>query len=164
MERLGTTIRAAERKGPARFVTGVTTSAATNQRISVEVAGAVITADIPGSFRATLVAGQDVRLSVQGSTHTVDSVLSALSTPTVAAAPAADDNAATGPENFGEAGFSNLGFESPQDWELSDYADYVAGHVRILAGEVGELRTMVNSLRSTVVALRAALVTQGHIT
>ena len=88
MDRLGRTIRAAERKGPTRYANGVARSAPTSGRIAVEVGGHTVSAVIPGSFRANLADGQELRLAVQGSTYVVDSVLSALTPPTVAASPA----------------------------------------------------------------------------
>ena len=173
MERLGRTIRRAESKGPVRFVTGVTTSAAASGRISVMVAGAVVPAVIPGSFRAALAVGQDIRLSVQGSTYTVDSVLSALSTPTVAAPPSASGIS---------PGVNGSGSSGCYDWDdggsqLGNYAQDIAEVTRALAGDINELRgdvgdhasdisslkTTVNTLRTTVADLKAALVAQGHV-
>ena len=172
MERLGRAIRAAESKGPARFVTGVTTTAPVARRISVQVAGAIIPAIIPGSFRGNLAAGQDVRLSVQGSTYTVDSILSALTTPTVAAAPSASGISPLDmvhSQGFSAAGFSSAGFTS-QDFQCALYAEYVKDDlndtidvVNNHQSDIISLKATVNDLRTTLVAVRAALIAQGHI-
>lgn len=171
MERLGRTIRRAESKGPTRFVTGVTTSAAASGRISVMVAGKVVPAVIPGSFRAALAVGQDIRLSVQGSTYTVDSVLSALPAPTVAAPPSASGISP------GVNQTASSGCYDASSGDAFSYARDVAEVTRSLAGDINELRgdvgdhasdinslkTTVNTLRATVAELKAALVAQGHV-
>lgn len=172
MERLGKLIRAAESKGPARFVTGITTAAAASGRISVSVAGQVVPAVIPGSFRSALAAGQDVRLSVQGSTYTVDSVLSALTKPTVAAPPSASGISPLDmvhSQGFSAAGFSTAGFTS-QDFQCALYAEYVKDDlndtidvVNDHAADIASLKATVNAQNTTIAALRSALIAQGHI-
>lgn len=173
MEQLGRTIRRAESKGPVRFVTGVTTSAAASGRISVMVAGKVVPAVIPGSFRAALAVGQDIRLSVQGSTYTVDSVLSALSTPTVAAPPSASTVSpltVSATPGFSAAGYSSSGFTSA-DFEAMNYVEQVIlndlnDHRDVINDHEGTIRSLkatINAQNETIADLKAALVAQGHV-
>ena len=179
--RVGRTMRAAERKGATRFVTGVTMGAPSDGRILVEVAGQSVPAVIPGSFRAALATGQDVRLSVQGSTYTVDSVLSALPTPAVAAPPA---SASTSSASGGWSTRVSSGTYDAASGDAFLYARDNAATTRALAGDINELRdrsneneaalealaashnalvATVNALKATVSELRAALQSQGHV-
>ena len=148
-------------KAGPKFIIGTTVDAVTSGIVPVDVGGKVRSARVPQSVRG-VVSGMGVRLSEQGNSLVVDSILTGASTPTVAAAPSADAATSRGPANFGPAGFSNSGFTA-QDYELADFTDYVAAYVRDLSDDVNDLRAIVNSLRTTVVALRAALITQGHI-
>ncbi len=174
MERLGRVLRAAERQGPARVETGVTRSTPASGWIDVEVAGAILPCRIPGSFRAALASGQDVRVSVQrDGQRTIDAVLSALPTPTVAAPPAASSVSPldmTATPGFGAAGYDNTGFTS-QDWNIVNYVEQVIlddlnDHRDVLNNHdsaITSLRDTVNGLRTTLDALRSALVSQGHV-
>ncbi len=182
MERLGRTIRAAEGKGPTRYVNGVTVSVPASRRVQVEVPAGRRPAIIPGSFRAALAVGQEVRLSVVGDTYTVDSVLSALPAPAVAAPPAdASSNSASTYTN----GTVSSGCYDASSGDAFAYARDVAEVTRFLAGDINELRddtetnedailsvkatlngvvTKLNALIDTVEAMRTALASQGHIT
>lgn len=170
---VGRLIRASEDKGAVRFVTGVTTAAPASGWVTVDIGSQVVKAKVPGSFRGNLAADQDVRLGVQGTQYTVDSVLSALSTPTVAAPPAASSVSPldmTATPGFGAAGYSNAGFTS-QDWNIINYVEQVIlndlnDHRDVLNNHdsaITSLRDTVNALRTTLDALRSALVSQGHV-
>lgn len=121
LRQVGRLIKVAESSGPVRFVTGVTTAAPASGWITVDVGAQVIKASIPGSFRAALAEGQNVRMSVQGTLYTVDSVLSALPTPTV-------EDTLPDPEYLIDAGYSMAGFTA-QDVVLTNYSEYVAEHL-----------------------------------
>lgn len=121
LRQVGRLIKVAESSGPVRFVTGVTTAAPASGWITVDVGAQVIKASIPGSFRAALAEGQNVRMSVQGTLYTVDSVLSALPTPTV-------EDTLPDPEYLIDAGYSMAGFTA-QDVVLTNYIEYVAEHL-----------------------------------
>ncbi len=132
LREVGRRIKAAESSGPVRFVTGVTTAAPASGWITVDVGAQVIKASIPGSFRAALAEGQSVRMSVQGTLYTVDSVLSALPTPTV-------EDTLPDPEYLVDAGFSMSGFSAP-DVVLTNYAEYVAEHLIATNALLREIR------------------------
>lgn len=151
--RVGRTMRAAERKGATRFVTGVTKGAPSDGRILVEVAGQSVPAVIPGSFRAALATGQDVRLSVQGSTYTVDSVLSALPTPAVAAPPA---SASTSSASGGWSSVVSSGTYDAASGNAFAYARDNAATTRALAADINELRGKSNLNEDGLEALKAS--------
>ena len=126
LREVGRRIKAAEQSGPVRFVTGVTTAAPASGWITVDVGAQIVKASIPGSFRAALAEGQNVRMSVQGTLYTLDSILSTLATPEVDAAPGA--GGLSDPEYLIDAGYSMAGFTA-QDVVLTNYAEYVAEHL-----------------------------------
>lgn len=165
MERLGRMIRDAETKGPTRFILGVTTSAAVDHRISVQVAGQIIPAVIPGSFRAALAVGQDVRLSVQGSTYTVDSVLSALPTPAVAAPPTVPGINATASSGCYDYAIGDNDWRAVRAYtrDIATSTRGEAGDINELRGDVDALQSAVDGIKTTLAALRSALIAQGHV-
>jgi hypothetical protein len=178
VERLAQRIRQAERTGPARYVYGTTTGAPSGGWVQVDRGGGdYVQAQVPGTFRSTVTAGQEVRLSVQGRIHTLDAVLTALAAPTVAAPPAASgiDPGANTTSTSGCYDYT-IG---DNDWNaVRAYTRDIAESTRGIAGDVNEcrddidwnaddlasLKTTVNNLRTTVAAMRTALAAQGHIT
>ena len=166
LEQIGRLIRAAETQGPVRFVTGVTAADPDAGRITVDIGGRIVPATIPGSFRAALAAGQDVRLSVQGMLYTIDSVLSALDAPTVPEA-TAPPSAADAPEHYLDAGFvtSGTGWAfTAAEWELAGYANYLADRLAETNVTLSSLINTVTDMKDTVDSLRSALAAQGHVT
>lgn len=164
LEQIGRLIRAAETQGPARFVTGVTTADPTGGRIAVDVGSRVVPATIPGSFRAALAAGQDVRLSVQGMLYTIDSVLSPLDAPATGTADnTAIPSAPTRPAHFLDAGYSVSGF-TVQDEQNAAYANYLADRLVDADVAIDSLRHAMSDAMTIINRLQAALAAQGHIT
>ena len=187
LARIGRTMRQAEAKGGARFAHGVTVGAPASGRVEVDVAGRRKSAVVPGHFRKELAAGQDVRISVVGSSWTVEDILSALPTPTVTAPPANANTSGVSP------GVNSTGSSGAYDYTIGDndwnavraYTRDIASSTRGIAGDVNELRgdvggnaddlaslkttvndlvSTVNTLRATVAELRTALQNQGRIT
>lgn len=177
IEALARRIQAAARSGPTRYVNGVTTAAPSAGWVTVDRGGGdVVRAKVPGSFRSNVVSGQQVRLAVQGSTYTVDAVLSALPTPTVAAPPAAS-SIDPGANSTASSGCYDYSIGN-NDWNaVRAYTRDIAEVTVNLAGDINELRddvdwnaddlaslkTTVNNLRTTVADMRTALAAQGHI-
>jgi hypothetical protein len=173
VEKLAAHVRRASKTGPARYVTGVTAASPAGGWVRVDRPdGHAVSARVPGSFRSTVTAGQQVRLSVQGDTHTLDAILEPLPTPTVTAAPAASTVSPltmTDALGFSAAGFSNAGFTS-QDFQCALYAEYVKDELNDAIDvinnhedTIASLKATVNGLRTTVEALRSALRDQGHV-
>jgi len=164
LEEIGRLIRAAETQGPVRFVTGVTTADPAAGRIAVDIGSRIVPATIPGSFRAALAAGQDVRLSVQGMLYTIDSVLSPLDAP---ATGTADDtaipSAPTRPAHFLDAGYSVTGF-TVQDEQNAAYSNYLCDRLTDADVAIDSLRHAMSDAMTIINRLQAALAAQGHIT
>lgn len=152
LREVGRRIKAAETSGPVRFVTGVTTAAPASGWITVDVGAQIVKASIPGSFRAALAEGQNVRMSVQGTLYTLDSILSTLPVPEVDAAPS---GGLSDPAYLEAAGYSMAGFTA-QDVVLTNYAEYVAEHLIAT-------NAVVADLAATVAQLRQALIDQGNV-
>ena len=173
LREVGRTIRAAAATGAVSYVTGTTTTDAAAGWVSVDLGSQVVRAKVPGSFRATVVAGQDVRLSLQGTLYTLDSILSALPTPATPTTPSASTvtpGTATAAQGFTAAGYSNAGFTA-QDFQAALYAEYLAGRLNaaidVLNGhatDIANLNATVNGLRNTLASIQQALSNQGHIT
>ena len=167
---VGQAIGQAARTGGARYVTGVTTSGPASGWISVDIGDQIIRATIPGSFRGALAEGQEVRLSVQGTLYTVDSVLSALPTPALDDAGGEANEwstTATGPQSFIAAGYSTSGFTA-QDFQNAYYGEYLASYGRAHADDINDLKAVVNDLvaqrntdRALLAQVRALLISQG---
>lgn len=160
MERLGRTIRAAEKKGPARYCNGVTVSAASGGRIDVEVPAGRRPAIIPGSFRAALALGQNVRLSVVGDTYTIDGVLSALPTPTVAAPPAAISWTSYGADPITVDSTTSI---SALISDLNSIFDHLQTVQSDFATDINDLKTKLNGNLTTTVGIHDAQVSGGFI-
>ena len=165
LEQIGRLIRAAETQGPVRFVTGVTTTDPAGGRITVDVGSRIVPATIPGSFRAALAAGQDVRLSVQGMLYTIDSVLSPLDAP---ATGTADDtaipSAPTRPGHYTDEGYSTALFTTQAFWDLAAYSNYLADRLTDADVAIDSLRHAMSDAMTIINRLQAALAAQGHIT
>lgn len=166
-QRQAKTKRAAE---AVSFVNGVAAEDPVDGWVRVDIGGAVRKAKVPGSVYGVR-ADRMVRLSRQQNTLIVDSILSAMPTPTVAAPPSASGISP------GVNGTGSSGCYDASSGDAFSYARDVAAVTRALAGDINELRgdvgdhasdiaslkTTVNSLRTTVDALRSALVAQGHV-
>ncbi len=162
---VGRLIRAAESTGGTRFVTGVTTADPSGGWIDVDVGVQVVPAKVPGSFRAALAKGQDVRLSVQGTLYTVDSVLSALSTPSVSSTPSSSGvspgvNSTT---SSGAPAGSSVDTVASYTRGLAGDINALRNDTRDIADDLVNLRDTVNDLLDTVADIKSALTDQGHI-
>lgn len=144
LRQVGRLIKVAESSGPVRFVTGVTTAAPASGWITVDVGAQVIKASIPGSFRSTLAEGQNVRLSVQGTLYTLDSILSALPTSSVDAP--ADPTAG---QAYGADPGANL-------------AALQSSTVH-LAAKINEVRADIDEIHTVLAGLREALAAEGIV-
>lgn len=175
IDELARRIREAARTGPARYVTGVTTAAPSAGWVTVDRGGGdVVRAKVPGSFRSNVVSGQHVRLSVQGSTYTVDAVLSALPAPTVAAPPAESeiDPGVNDTESDGMYLYlyGDVAGVAQYAYDIAEIVNNHGGDLNDLRDDVGwnsddlaSLRDDLNDLRATVAAIRTALIAQGHV-
>ena len=162
---VGRLIRAAESTGGTRFVTGVTTAAPSGGWIDVDVGVQVVPAKVPGSFRAALAEGQDVRLSVQGTLYTVDSVLSALPAPSVDEPPG-ESGASPGVNttvSSGASSGSSLETCCTVTRGLAGDINELRGDVGGVANDVTDLAGRFDELLATVDQMRQALADQGHI-
>lgn len=151
-QEIGRMIARAAKSGGAQYVNGITTAAPASGRITVDLGHRVVPATIPGTFRTTLAAGQDVQLVVQGSQYVVNAVLSTLPTPAV---DATSTSGLSDPEYLIDAGYSMAGFTA-QDVVLTNYAEYVAEHLIAT-------NAVVADLAATVAQLRQALIDQGNV-
>lgn len=160
---VGRMIRQAETVGGQRTITGTITQDATGGGwAQVDIGDQVIPAAVPGTIRI-LTAGQEVRLSVQGTLHTVEAVSSALPTPSVVEGPGqADENPWAAPATLTGAGYSNSGFTT-QDMQNGLYTEYVRGFVVDHSWWIGDLYERLNALTEKVDQIAAALKEQGSI-
>lgn len=151
--------------GGVTYVNGTTTAAAASGRVTVDIGGKVVTAHVPGSFRANVTAGATVRLARQQNTYTLDSILSALAAPTVAApASSLTGSSATSSGCYDYSIGTN-------DWtavraytrDIATATRGLAGDINALVSRVADLESARNTDRAALAALRTALIAQGHI-
>ena len=151
LRRVGQMLRAAEQSGPGVVDVARTIADPVDGWVQVDVAGSVVPARVPGSFRTAVRAGQDVRVSRSGGVRTVTEIITALpAAPVNAAVNEPDGEAAwysstlAGQPDFSAAGFSDAGF-TDQDWEIALYAEEIAWITRDWAPRLNSLMDAQNA-------------------